>query len=96
MKRTIGHLFIDDGWPEAAEYETNYVSYNPADPESYNRIVESANEMRAGSRLSDTMVFRSIPLDSIAPKRLPRSYRRRRLPMQISRIRNTLRRMAML
>lgn len=90
MKNNIRHLFVDDGYPEAEEYETNYISYNMGDPGSYNRAAETANSMMSASRISDKMAFRTIPLDSYDKHRLPRSYRRRRFPMGISRIRHTL------
>ena len=67
---------MDDGYPEAEEYETNYIRCSAEDP--------------VGPRLSETLVFRDIPLDSVDGRRLPRSYRRRRLSMGISRIRLSL------
>jgi len=92
MKENIAYLFVDDGYPEAEEYETNYVSYNMRVPGSYNRAAETANSMLA-SRRSDTMVFKSISLDDYFETRRPRSYRRNRLPMGLHRIRNTFSRL---
>jgi hypothetical protein len=90
MKNNIGHIFVDDGYPEAEEYETNYVSYDMKDPGSYHRAMETANRMRPASRLSDTLTFRSIPLDSYSEKQMPRRYPRRRLRMKTSLIRDKL------
>ena len=84
---------MDDGYPEAEEYETNYVSYNMREPGSYNRAAETANNMLAASRVSDTMVFRPIALDSRFESRRPRSYRRSRVPMRFNRIRDSLTRL---
>ena len=77
--KNIGYIFVDDGYPEAEEYETNYIRFDLADP-GHGRLAN-------GARLSDTLDFRDIPLDSCKENRLPRSYRRRRLPLGISRIR---------
>ena len=40
MKRQQAYIFVDDGYPEAADYDTNYVSYSPEVPGSYERAVE--------------------------------------------------------
>ncbi|MBN2161525.1 MAG: hypothetical protein JXR25_03415 [Pontiellaceae bacterium] len=78
MKNNIGYIFVDDGYPEAEEYETNYIR------------CDNATNGNTTGRLSDSLSFRSIPIDTFNEQRLPRSYRRRRLPMGISRIRLSL------
>ena len=34
------YLFVDDGLPEAGEYESNYISYIPGDPDSDNECLQ--------------------------------------------------------
>jgi hypothetical protein len=29
MKTTLIHIFVDDGYPEASDYDNNFVSYDP-------------------------------------------------------------------
>ena len=86
MKNNIGYIFVDDGYPEAEEYETNYIRCDIADLGRYRYATANSVDVDTTRRLSDTLAFRDIPIDS----RLPRSYRRRRLPMGISRIRLSL------
>ena len=57
--KNIGYIFVDDGYPEAEEYETNYIRCSAEDP--------------VGPRLSETLVFRDIPLDSVDGRRLHRA-----------------------
>jgi hypothetical protein len=35
-------IFVDDGYPESDDYESNYVTYDPRDPRDYARAVEEA------------------------------------------------------
>ncbi|MBN2684819.1 MAG: hypothetical protein JXR40_06030 [Pontiellaceae bacterium] len=63
MKRNnIGYIFVDDGYPEAEDYETNYVGYDMQVPGSYNRAAHTASNMLPTSRISDTIAFRTVPL----------------------------------
>ena len=93
MKNNIGYIFVDDGYPEAEEYETNYIRYNTADPASFSRAFDCANHTKVGSRLSDTLTFRNIPLDSDRGQQLLRRARRNRRTSRMGRIRNTLTRL---
>lgn len=93
MKNNIGYIFVDDGYPDAEEYETNYIRFNMANPADCKRAAGDINNMKSGTRLSDTLVFREIPIDSSDKRRLPRSYRRHRRPKGISRLRTTLKRL---
>ncbi|NLX25140.1 MAG: hypothetical protein GXY61_04145 [Lentisphaerae bacterium] len=89
MKNNIGYIFVDDGYPEAEEYETNYLAFDMKEPGSYQRAEETANRMMAASRNPNTMVFRSIPLTASRKNRRPHS-NRRQTSMGFDRIRNTL------
>ena len=41
MKKT-GYIFVDDGSPEASDYDNNYVGYDVEETGSYERAVEEA------------------------------------------------------
>ncbi|MBN2704509.1 MAG: hypothetical protein JXR23_09890 [Pontiellaceae bacterium] len=58
MKKNIGCIFVDDGYPEAEEYETNYVAFEMQEAESYRRAEETANSMLAASRNRNKIGFR--------------------------------------
>jgi hypothetical protein len=45
MKMKKGHLFIDDGYPEALEYEDNYVSWDPQVPGSLESALVEAKRV---------------------------------------------------
>ena len=45
MKNAIGYIFIDDGSPEASDYDDNYVAYVPADADSYKAAKEQARRL---------------------------------------------------
>jgi len=30
MKTTHAYIFVDDGYPEASEYDNNFIAYDPA------------------------------------------------------------------
>ena len=42
----LGYIFVDDGSPEACEDDTNFVSYDPELPGSYERAAAEANRSR--------------------------------------------------
>ena len=42
MKPNVVHIFIDDGYPEASEYDNNFVSYHPAISGSYEEAIADA------------------------------------------------------
>lgn len=42
-----GFIFVDDGSPEASDYDSNYIGYDPAEPESYRRAVAEAGRVLA-------------------------------------------------
>ena len=91
MKANIGYIFVDDGYPEAEEYETNYVGYNLSIPGSYNRALKDAILLKKGTRLSDTLTFKNIPLDSERGRQISRNERHKH--SGVNRIRKTLARL---
>ena len=43
----MAHVFVDDGYPEACEYDSNYIAFDPANPADQRRAL---NEARAWQR----------------------------------------------
>ena len=43
----MAHIFVDDGFPEAGEYASNYVWFDPADPKSVSRAYDRAATLKA-------------------------------------------------
>lgn len=43
MKENLGYIFVDDGYPEAFDYDNNFVCYDLAVPGSYERALAKAN-----------------------------------------------------
>ena len=39
MKTTHLYIFVDDGFPEASDYENNYVSYEPPASSASERVM---------------------------------------------------------
>lgn len=46
-----GYIFVDDGYPEADEYDSNYLAYDPADSESVRSALRKAQASSEASRL---------------------------------------------
>jgi len=42
MKNTQKYIFVDDGYPESDEYDTNYISWDEKIPGSYDRALAEA------------------------------------------------------
>lgn len=40
-------IMVDDGYPEAEDYDTNYIVFDEADPQDYKRAVKEALETRS-------------------------------------------------
>ena len=40
----MANIFIDDGYPEADEYETNYIDFDASDPKVIRRIIRQIRE----------------------------------------------------
>ena len=86
------YLFVDDGLPEAGEYESNYVSYIPGDPDSYRSARAqarlSAPPARVGIGLARSMTreMRPIPIPASKARRAvfprPSGWRGRKIPAQ--------------
>ena len=52
-KNNAGYIFVDDGYPEASDYDSNYIRYNTAVPGSYDQAVATARgETRSPKRQS--------------------------------------------
>jgi hypothetical protein len=47
--RTPGYIFVDDGSPEASDYDNNYIRYDPAERGSYEKAVEEAKRRHAAT-----------------------------------------------
>ena len=45
MKNTQKYIFVDDGYPEAEEYETNYIRWDETVPGSYQQALVEAKDM---------------------------------------------------
>ena len=41
----MAHLFIDDGSPEAMEYNNNYIYFDENDPESLRQVLKIAKQL---------------------------------------------------
>lgn len=41
MKRTLASVFVDDGYPEASDYDTNVAFYDPSVRGSYEQALEA-------------------------------------------------------
>jgi hypothetical protein len=52
MKNTTRYLFADDGYPEAEEYETNYIPWDAHIPGSCEKAVAEAKERLKSRRKS--------------------------------------------
>jgi hypothetical protein len=48
MKRQTNSIFVDDGYPESMEYDTNYVEYDPADPVDCDAAMAEARRRLSG------------------------------------------------
>lgn len=44
--KNINYIFVDDGYPEAADYDNNYIGYDPQIPDSYKRAMDEARRRR--------------------------------------------------
>ena len=42
--RTMAYTFIDDGYPEADEYETNYIEFDASDPKKIRTVIHQVKE----------------------------------------------------
>jgi hypothetical protein len=40
--KTKGYIFIDDGYPESADYDSNYICWDPETPGSFERALAEA------------------------------------------------------
>jgi signal recognition particle subunit SEC65 len=40
----MAYVFIDDGYPEADEYETNYVEFDASDPKKIRLIIQQVKK----------------------------------------------------
>lgn len=49
MKKTQKYIFVDDGYPEAEEYDTNYISWDERTPGSYQKALAEAKNMLNGN-----------------------------------------------
>lgn len=54
-----GYIFVDDGFPEAADYDSNYVFYDPTSSESYALATEEAKKRLMCVTVADKRTFDS-------------------------------------
>ena len=47
--RERGYIFVDDGYPEAADYENNYITYDRRQPGSFDDALRQASGHRANA-----------------------------------------------
>ena len=47
-----GYIFVDDGYPEAEDYDSNFLCYDPADSESVRTALRRAKEETTAGRIS--------------------------------------------
>jgi transposase len=40
----MAYVFIDDGYPEAEEYETNYIEFDATDPRKIRAIINQVRD----------------------------------------------------
>lgn len=46
----MAYVFVDDGYPDSEEYASNYVWYDPKDPQPLRAAIAKANEIFADRR----------------------------------------------
>ena len=69
------YLFVDDGLPEAGEYESNYITYFPGDPDSYRsarakaQLAAPPTRVGPGAVRSMTREMRPIPIPASKARR---------------------------
>jgi hypothetical protein len=42
MKTNPNYIFVDDGYPESCDYDTNYICWNPETPGSFESALAEA------------------------------------------------------
>jgi hypothetical protein len=58
--RKMAHAFIDDGHPEAAEYETNYIEFDASDPRKIREIIRQVKSYLKDRNQIQTNLFNPL------------------------------------
>jgi hypothetical protein len=46
--KNVGHIYVDDGYPESADYDSNYICYDQDEPDGYkNALAEAGGRLRS-------------------------------------------------
>lgn len=43
----MAYFYIDDGYPESADYENNYIDFDTNDPECFQKMIELAQVLES-------------------------------------------------
>ena len=74
MKKT-GHIFVDDGFPEASDYDNNYVDYDPETPGSCEAAIEEVKRrLSTAAKPAIRLDFRRLgSFAEVTPRKISRS-----------------------
>ena len=59
MKTTKAYIFVDDGYPEASEYDNNFIAYDPAIQGSCKTALFEAETRVSKKGVSHALFFKS-------------------------------------
>lgn len=60
----MAYLFLDDGFPEAAEYANNYIYFDENDPNWLQRVIKLVKQSRKNN--SKTSLLSSTELEELS------------------------------
>ncbi|NCC52157.1 MAG: hypothetical protein EOM20_13195 [Spartobacteria bacterium] len=63
MKNNIDFIFVDDGYPEASDYDNNFVFYDSSKSGSYERAVKQAEGMKPSQHVMPPIPTAAQPSD---------------------------------